>query len=193
MVEVFFQTFIDIEKWDAARWKATAFFHDPSGAQPPYLGIVFDNIEAGRQIFSDWLQRLGSVDQYEELRISIVEGEILGEEPGYSVHLSSDPSHTEEHSRAKGVHLEVETAIVVSRFKRMTPAPESPYLPRFKQDVAKHKRFFLIPVSSEVKPEFGFAIEKTEIHFRRASEVAKADRDAVIFPEHYFDGDGAVH
>ena len=74
-MDVFLQTFIDPVKWDAARWKATAFFHDPKGVRPPCLGIVFDNIGTGKQIFSDWLKRLGNVDQYDELRISIVEGE----------------------------------------------------------------------------------------------------------------------
>jgi hypothetical protein len=187
MVDVLFQSFIDIEKWDAAGWTATAFLHDPSGRHPPLLGVVFDDIAAGKQIFSDWLHRLGDVDRYEELRISIVEGEILGEEPGYSVHFSSDPAHTEECARAKGPQLEIEAAIVLSRFMRMTPAPGSPHLRRFKQEFTKHKRFFVIPVSSDVKPLFEFAIEKTEIYFRQASEVSKNDRDAVVFPEHYFD------
>src|ERR1039457_4020600 len=95
-MDVFLQMFIDPVKWDAARWKATAFFHDPKGVRPPCLGIVFDNIGTGKQIFSDWLKRLGNVDQYDELRIGIVEGEILGMGPGYSVHISSDPDHTAE-------------------------------------------------------------------------------------------------
>src|SRR5579872_1835488 len=93
-MDVFVQLFIDPEKWDAARWKATAFFHDPSGARPPCLGIVFENIDAGKQIFSDWLKRVTKVDRFDEIRISVVEGEILGQGPGYSVHISSDPDHT---------------------------------------------------------------------------------------------------
>jgi len=104
-MDVFLQMFIDPVKWDAARWKATAFFHDPKGVKPPCLGIVFDNIETGKEIFSDWRRRLGSVDQYDELRISIVEGEILGMGPGYSVHISSDPNHTVERAKALGIAL----------------------------------------------------------------------------------------
>ena len=189
-MDVFLQMFIDPVKWDAARWKATAFFHDPKGVRPPCLGIVFDNIGTGKQIFSDWLKRLGNVDQYDELRISIVEGEILGMGPGYSVHISSDPDHTAERATALGIALSVETAVVIGRVHRMTPEPGSPHLLRFKHELAKHKRYFLLPVSADVKPEFDFAVRKTRILFRNASEVRKDDVDAVVFPEHYFDGDG---
>ena len=193
MEDVLFQCFIDLETWDAGRWKAVAYFVDPSGAHPPCLGIVFEDIKAGKQIFSDWHRRLGNVDRYEELRISIVEGEILGEEPGYSLHISSDPSHVMELARMNGVRIEANRAVVMSRFKRMLPAPGSLYLSRFKQSFARHRKYFLIPVSADVKPVLESAIEKTEIHFRQASEIAGDDRDAVVFPEHYFDGDGAIH
>jgi hypothetical protein len=184
---VFLQIFIDPVKWDAAGWKATAFFHDPQGVDPPGLGIVFDDIETGKEIFSHWRRRLGSVDQYDELRISIVEGEILGMGPGYSVHISSDPNRTAERAKALGTALSVETSIVIGRVRRMTPEPESPHLPRFKDDFAKHKRYFLLPVSADLKPEVEFAIEKTKILFRDAFEVRKDDVDAAVFPEHYFD------
>jgi len=185
--------FVDPVKWDAAGWKATAFFHDPKGVEPPGLGIVFDNIETGKEIFSHWRRRLGSVDQYDELRISIVEGEILGMGPGYSVHISSDPHHTAERAKALGIALSVKTAVVIGRVHRMTPEPGSPHLPRFKHDFAKHKRYFLLPVSADVKPEFEFAVGKTKILFRNASEVRNDDVDAAVFPEHYFDGDGTIH
>ena len=73
MDTILFQSFINIEKWDIAKWRATAFLHDPEGVRLPYLGIVFENIEAGKEIFSEWLERLGKVDEFDELRISIVE------------------------------------------------------------------------------------------------------------------------
>lgn len=192
-MDVFLQIFIDPEKWDAAGWGATAFFHDPTGVEPPGLGIVFDNIEIGKEIFSHWRRRLGSVDQYDELRISIVEGEILGLEPGYSLHISSNPSHTAERAKDLGIALSVKTAVVIGRIHRMTPEPGSPHLPRFKHDFAKHKRYFLLPVSADLKPEVEFAIEKTTILFRNASEVRNDDLDVVVFPEHYFDRDRTIH
>lgn len=187
-MNVFVQSFIDPEEWDAAKWSATAFFHDPSGVRLPCLGIMFENIEAGKRIFASWRERLGNVDQYDELRISIVEGDILGKKSGYSVHVSSDPDHTAMRAKAEGKELDVETALVMGRVHRMTPEPGSPHLRRFKQEFAKHNRYFLIPVSSAAKPEMDFAIGKAEVHFRQASQITKEDVDAVVFPSGYFDG-----
>ena len=154
---------------------------------------MFDNIETGKEIFSHWRRRLGSVDQYDELRISVVEGEILGLEPGYSVHISSNPSHTTKRAKAQGIALSVETAVIIGKSHRMTPEPGSPHLSRFKRDFAKHKRYFLLPVSADLKPAVEFAIEKTEILFRNASEVRSDDLDAIVFPDHYFDRDRTIH
>ena len=189
MEPILFQSLIDIDKWNEARWTATAFLHDPDGAKPPYLGLVFENIDAGRAIFRDLLRRVGVVDTFEELYISIIEGEILGEEPGYSVHISSDPRNTQARLRLRGQELTLDRAIVVSRFHRMTPAPDSPHLKKFKAEIQTHGRYALIPVSPQVQPEFDCAIEKKEIHFRQASDITRSDRDSVVFPVNYFEND----
>jgi hypothetical protein len=188
--DVFVQSFIDVDKWNSAQWFATAFLHDPEGVLPPYIGLVFQNIDAGREIFAGWIERLGKVDEYEELRISIVEGEILGEAPGYSVHISSDPTHSEKRARANGIELKTDRAVIICRFNRMTPEPGSPHLHCFKQEYQKQGRYFVIPVSAQIEPQFEYAIEKTEIHFRQASTITATDLDAVVFPVGYFDHDG---
>lgn len=192
MGEIVFQSFIDVDEWNEAKWTATAFLHDPAGSMSPCMGLVFENIAAGNRIFSGWLQRMGKVDEFEELRIAIVEGDILGEARGYSVHVSSDPLHTERRARSLGLQFEFETAVILSRFNRMTPEADSPHLPRFKRELQRHGRYFLIPVSAKVEPQFEYAIEKTEIHIRQASEIAKNDLDAVVFPANYFDRDTSV-
>ena len=192
-MSTFVQSFIDPDKWNAAAWKATAFLHDPLGEKPPCLGLVFGNIEVGKRIFSDWLERLGETDRYDELRISIVEGEILGEPSGYSVYISSAPDRIAERAQAEGIGFELGTATILGRFQRMLPQPGSPHLPRFKSEFAKHKEYLLLPVSAETEPQFEFAIRKTGIFFRQASEITKDDLDSAVFPPHYFDRDGTVH
>jgi hypothetical protein len=189
MEQILFHSLIDVDKWDKARWTATAFLHDPDGVKPPYIGLVFENTDAGRTIFKDLLKRIGAVDAFEELYVAIIEGEILGEEPGYSVHVSSDPTHTQARLRSQGQDLPFERAIVVSRFHRMTPAPDSPHLSKFKSEMKAHGRYALIPMSSDVRPQFDCAIEKREIHFRQASDITESDRDAVVFPENYFENE----
>ena len=189
MKQILFQSLIDVDKWNEARWTATAFLHDPDGVKPPCIGLVFENTDAGRAIFKDLLERVGAVDAFEELYVAIIEGEILGEEPGYSVHVSSDPARTQARLRSQGQDLPFEQAIVVSRFHRMIPAPDSPHLGKFKSELQAHGRYALIPVSSDIQPQFDCAIEKKEMYFRQASDITKSDRDAVVLPEKYFENE----
>ena len=185
MKQILFQSLIDADQWNKAGWTATAFLHDFDGIKPPYIGLVFENSEAGRMIFKDLLERVGAADEFEELDVSIIEGEIPGELPGYSIHLSSDPSRTQARLRSQGRDLPFEEAIVVSRFHRMIPAPDSPHLGKFKSELKAHGRYALIPVSSDVQPQFDCAIEKTQIHFRQAADITRSDRDAVVFPDYF--------
>jgi hypothetical protein len=192
MSAFFFQSLIDVDLWNDAEWLGTAFLHDPAGNDAPGIGLVFENIEAGRRIFSGWQERVGKVDEYDELRVSIIRGEILGEPSGYSVHISSNPFHSAQRAQDNGLTLDLEKAVIVSRCKRMTPDPGSPHLGRFEKEFARHKRYFILPVSSKATPDFGLSIEKREIHLRLASEIRGDDLDAVVFPEGYFDNDGRV-
>ena len=102
MSEILFQSLINVDLWNKARWTATAFLCDPRSTDPSCLGLVFENTEAGRKIFGELRNRIGIVDEFEELYVSIVEGTILGEDPGYTVHISSDPFRTESRLRAQG-------------------------------------------------------------------------------------------
>jgi hypothetical protein len=189
MGDILFQSLIDVDAWDSAGWQGSAFLHDPSGVQPPGIGFLFENMDAGRRIFSGWLERVGRVDEYDEIRISIIRGEILGLPAGYSVHVSSNPLHSVRRARDKGVTIDVQTAVIVSRVKRMTPNPGSPHLARFEGDFAKHNRYVLLPVSSNGTPDLDLSVGKRELHLRRAPEIGADDVDAVAFPDHYFDND----
>lgn len=193
MGDIYFQSLIDVDLWNSAGWRGTAFWHDPRGMEPPGLGFLFDNLEAGKRIFAGWVERVGNVDEYEEIRISIIRGKILGLAEGYSVHVSSNPLHSVRRAEAKGIPLDFEKAIVLSRVQRMTPNPGSPHLPQFEKDFAAHRRYVLVPVSLSGAPEFQLSIEKREIHLRQASDIRGDDVDATVFPEHYFDNDDKVH
>ena len=199
MNEIFFQSFIDEDKWNAAKWNAVAFMNDIHGDTPPCLGIAFLNGDVGKQIFGDWLKRFGQTDDYEELRISIIEGDIPGEEPGYTVHISSEPSNTQRRARDNGVVLDTSMAVVVGRVHRMNPEPDSPYLPLFKQEYKKHGMYLLIPVTITMSsrpslvPQLDYAIGKKQIHFRHVSEIGEGDIDSVIYERNVSDNGGSVH
>ncbi len=197
MSDFFVHSLIDVDKWNAAGWKGIIYLLDPEGANLPCFGIFFENIEAGKQIFSDWRVRLGEVDEYDELRIVIIEGEIPGLKTGYSVCISSDLESVRRRARAEGKDISAEYLVMVSRIHRMKPEPGSPHLPKFKQEYARHGGYYLIPVSGSLSgkltPHFEYAISKKQIHFRDALEITKDDMDAGAFPEGYFDHEGTVH
>lgn len=187
MDKCLFQSLIDVDLWNDAQWTATAFLHDPDGAKPPCIGLVFGNTMIGRKIFEGLRSRLGEIDRFEELYVSIIEGEILGEKSGYTVHLSSDPLRTEARLHADGTPVTFDSAVILSRYQRMIPEAGSLNLARFKSHLKVHQKYFIIPVSSDIQPQFDYAIEKREIHLREASEITGQDRDAVIFPANYFE------
>jgi hypothetical protein len=91
---------IDVDLWDAAMWRATFFLWVP--AKPPVLGLAFRNKALAREIFEGWRARYGDSDEYEELRVSIVEGDVEGEEHGYSVHVGADPGAALKRLKAAG-------------------------------------------------------------------------------------------
>jgi len=198
MSKFFIHNLIDDDEWNAAGWNGITYLHDPKGVNLPCFGLVFEkNIEAGKQIFSGWIARLGRIDRYDELRIAIIEGEIPGLKKGYSVHISSDPENIGKRAKAEGIDIKSDYMVSASRVHRMTPEPGSPHLPRFKQEYAKHGRYYLIPVSRSASgqptPLLEYAIGKAKIYFRDALEISQRDMDSIVFPDGYFDHEGTVH
>ena len=110
---------IDIDSWDKAKWRAIYFeLHQDS---PPTLGLVFKNENFARKIFTNWRERYGSKDKYEELRISIIEGAIPGKDPGYSIHIGSDPDAAFNRFKTAGFEFDDDLLVFVSRVHRMNP------------------------------------------------------------------------
>jgi hypothetical protein len=71
---------INVDLWNEARWSGILVVQYEG--QPPMLGLGFLNEKPARQIFEEWHKRYGDRDTFEELRVSIIEGEIKGEHPG---------------------------------------------------------------------------------------------------------------
>lgn len=118
--------------------------------------------------------------------MAIIEGDIEGKLPGYTVHISSDPEHTFKRAEAQGIEVGYDKILIMSRIHRMNPEPDSPYLANFKAAYSKQGKYLLILVSlvagsPNPTPHFDLAIGKTEIHFRRVEDVRKNEADAAIF------------
>ena len=177
---------IDIDLWNKAKWRATFFmwFTD----RPPVLGLAYENETAARRIFKTWHERYGENDEYEELRISIVEGDIAGEEPGYSVHVGSNPESATKRLSDAGYSFDEDILMMVSRINRMNPPKESKNLELFKECYKKFKTYFLAPGviskdGQQLKPILDLGIYKGTVHFRHVSEIGDNDLDLVVLRE----------
>lgn len=176
---------IDVDLWNAAQWKATVFAYELG--KPPFLGIAYVNEQPAREIFEQWHKRYGNNDEFEELRVSIIEGAIKGEGDGYSVHIRTDPEAWFKRLKAAGYSVtKHDIHFSVSRINRMNPEPCSQNLEIFKRLYREHKIYFLAPcvISKDLKsvtPLYDLAIRKEKIQFRKASDLGAGDVDSVIF------------
>jgi hypothetical protein len=91
------------------------------------MGLVFDDALAGQQLFAGWMEEHGNADPLEELRIAIIEGDIEGLRPGYTVHLSGDVEGILARATAEGM-VAPDPLPWMSRVNRMYPQPGSPPL-----------------------------------------------------------------
>jgi hypothetical protein len=186
MARDYLHELINIDLWNQANWRGTAFFVEPTGHVPPSIGVVFENGEFGRRIFTGWRSNLGETDDREQLRVAIIEGDIPGEDPGYTVHIGPDPDNILGIVRDQGLQIDESHFLMVSRLHRMNSGPGSPFLPGFKEAYALHQRYSLLPVSmgtspGDVSPHFELAIAKRKIVFRQVDDIREGDVDSVIF------------
>jgi hypothetical protein len=175
---------IDPALWDKANWHSTVFALARDG-QPPYLGFGFANEDAARQIFRDWLEQFGPRDEFEELRVSIIEGDIPGQEPGYTVRVGLDIQNAVQRYKKSGLMPDGTWFVTLSRSNRMVPGPNSPQPARFRDMYRAYKTYFLAPAivddaRKDVKIITDMRIQKSKIYFRHVSEIGKDDEDIAV-------------
>ena len=178
--------------WTEARWSATTFRWHPQSEAPPIMGIVFDNAEAGLEIFREAERQMNHTDRFEEIRVSIIEGPVPGQEcrPGYSVHICPDPEALDAHATMEDFVVNQSVVPFLGQWNRHYPIPGMPeLLPRFKREFKKHKEFLLAPVvrrgDGQLWVETKLGIIKNIVHFRYLSEITHEDIDAaaMVLPE----------
>lgn len=157
--------------WAEAQWSSTTFQWHPTSEAPPIMGIVFENADKGKELFSTFAKTCNHSDRFEELRISIIEGSPDGQRPGYSVHLGPEMEMLQAMATAEDIEITTATMPFFGQVNRMYPIPGQPnLLARFKQEYEKHKQFLLAPVvkraDGQLWCEHMLGIEKSLITFR---------------------------
>lgn len=176
---------IDVDLWNKAKWRGTFSMCYPGLL--PVLGLAFEDEASARKIFETWHERYGKSDDYEELRISIVEGDVKGEEPGYTVHVGSDPDSAVKRFKDAGYEFDVDDDVLmmVSRINRMNPPSESNHLEVFKGFYRTFKTYFLAPGvickdRKQSKPIVELGIYKGKVHFRHVTDIGSNDIDSIV-------------
>lgn len=188
---LFITSFIDLEQWEKADWQGVAYLTDPTFMQPPMVVILFKNKEAAENIFREWVSRLGEFDNYNELRISFVEGKVL-QEDGYYVHISTNIDNVMSRYKDEGIEIEHDIIMLISRIHRMTPPKDSRNLENFKECYEKFGCYRIMPgvatreglqwIASEL------SILKKDVVFRDLKDIKSIhDPDAALLPQYYSD------
>lgn len=185
-IGAFFTSFTDHSLWDRAKWSGMCFLFDPRGDKPPSIGFSFDDQDAASQIFSGWHNRLGETDEFNELRISIIEGDIPGEKNGYSVVVTCNIQNIFNRADVQGIDLPKPFVIYTARVHRMNPDRNSQTLKTFKEHFHRFGSFFLFPcfeINGKLTPKNEFRLHKRDINFRIVSDITSPnDPDSLVFP-----------
>jgi hypothetical protein len=185
--KAFLQIFTDPVEWDKAKWSGTVFIYDPEGLrkQIPGLGIGFADFEAAKRIFEGWIKRVGHIDEFEEIRISIIEGPIPGKPDGYTVMVSSNPDHTIRRKQQTDPEFRPTDVMLISRMHRMNPSAGSQNLARFKQafnDFGFYRLFPAHVANHQIGDmDVSVYVEKREIHFVQTSEIKPGEPEYAVF------------
>jgi hypothetical protein len=178
--------------WQEARWSATTFRWHPASEAPPIMGLVFDNATAGKALFRQIAEQMEHRDEFEEIRVSIIEGDVPGQErrPGYTVHIYPDPESLAARATADDFVLDPSVVPFLGQWNRHYPIPGvPPMLPKFKREFRKHREFLLAPAVRRQDGQLWFETElgiiKTAISFRNLSELTPDDPDAaaLVMPQ----------
>lgn len=162
--------------WNRARWSGTMFLTNPP--YPPVLAPMFEDEEAARQIFADWLQELGPEDEEERLRVTIIRGTKRSNPYAYRIVIGSNvPASIAENHNA--------LVTLVSRANTMTPASDE-NLRRFLRSYEAAGCYLLAGATADQRnplPVSDVFISKRELHVREAWQIGRHDPDVAGISE----------
>jgi hypothetical protein len=163
---------IDKNLWDKAKWKGFGFFKDLSGMG---IFIVYENEEAGKKIFDDWINRVGKEDKDELIKITIVKGVDKKNPFWYRVHISKNID--------KKTFQPGNLLISASKILEVG-ASSSKNLDNLINNFDILKQYRLCPAkiidNGKIKPYSDWEILKRTLFVKNAWEIGEHDLDRVV-------------
>jgi hypothetical protein len=167
---------INMPLWDQAGWGGTLYGWSESA--PPFMGLMFRNMEVASQIFAEWSTKFGQADKDDNLRIAIITGVSKANPTHYVVVVGPNIDRIE---RTLGTNR---IFSLVSRVNRMTPETTK-NLDAFMRRFEKYGAYYLVPVRFPDKPgevpdlKSKHYVLKGHIHVRPAWQIGEHDCDVV--------------
>ena len=122
---------INIRLWDEAKWSGCVF---GMFSYIPFIGFMFENFDAGKEIFSQWIDLLGREDKNNTIKLTVIKGISNNNPFAYKVAVS----YNEQNIRTEGV------LGLITRFRRMDPS-SSQNLEDFLANQKRSGQFILLP------------------------------------------------
>ena len=169
---------IQIKLWDQAKWKGFGPFYAPHVGFGIFL--AFENGNAGKSIFEEWINRFDKEDMDDIIKLTIIKGVNRKNPYWYKVHITANFQSLSFSSKERYIS-------VAARFHQMTPS-NSENMQRIEQLIGSKSKFLFCPAQiskdgKDIEPYFDSAILISSIEIRNAWELGINDIVSVVIQE----------
>ncbi|MCT4049128.1 hypothetical protein HZP89_14060 [Elizabethkingia anophelis] len=167
------KTVIDGPLWDSAKWKAFGSF--AAHGIPFGLMLTFENGEAGKKIFENWIHEYGNNDTNDIITLTIIKGVDKNNPFWYKVLVNKNVN--------KENLQDGDFVSMASRFHMMEPKDDI-NLTRLINNYEHFKKYILVPAQIDkdfnITPFFELGILKTQLKIMNAWEIGLHDSERVV-------------
>ena len=180
---LFVTSMIDIGTWDKAIWRGAGFI---IGYTPiPTLLLPFVQEKYAIKIFTDWIANVGRDDKNDDIRVALIEGDVLGEETGYYIVIGSNLDEAAKRAEKQNIPLDEMLMLNFTRIIRANPTDNFECFNIFKAEYFKSKEYNLMPAvldgkTNQIKPIPQFSIHKRKLIYRDIKDIDEHDEDAIV-------------
>jgi len=196
---MFFSTPINLDKWNAAKWRGMLYLFSPGYA--PVLGLLYHNYTAAKGIFTDWkLDTKGNfADEFIKIdyitppfpkKCWVYSDKERSYGKGYFVHIGPNTEESINRAIASGLRPEELFLASVSRYQWMDELNGSKNRDLFQHLTGGGSGYFLMPIGIKDKTnpieesnliiDFNYAIRMKNVQFKTGLDIEDNDLCKVV-------------